>query len=96
MSKYFALALALAVSSFGFAQTPSQTTDSGTKHYRLTIVLDSGQGEAGKQSFVLDVPVTPGKMGTARVNLISSSDGDARSEIQQFFNAPMSTRPQQD
>jgi len=85
MAKYFAVALILAVSSFGFAQTPSQDSDSGTKHYRLTFVVDSGQGEAGKQSFVLDVPVTPGKMGAARVNLIAGSAGDAQSVVQQLF-----------
>lgn len=85
MSKYFAVALALAVSLSVFAQTPSQNSDSGTKHYRLTFVVDSGQGESGKQSFVLDVPVTPGKMGTARVSLISGSDGDAQSVVQQLF-----------
>lgn len=85
MSKYFAVALALAVSSFGFAQTPSQNSDLVTKHYRLTIVVDSGQGEAGKQSFVLDVPVTPGKMGAARADLISGSDGDGQSVVQELF-----------
>ena len=85
MSKSFTVALILAVSSFGFAQTPSQDSDSRTKHYRLTFVVDSGQGEAGKQSFVLDVPVTPGKMGTARVNLIAGSDGDAQSVVQQLL-----------
>jgi len=85
MSKYFAVAIALVVTSFGFAQTPTQNSDSATKHYRLTFVVDSGQGEAGKQSFMLDVPVTPGKMGAARADLISSSDGDAQSVVQQFF-----------
>ena len=85
MSKYFAFALALAVPSFGFAQTPSQDSDSGTKHYRLTFVVDSGQGEAGKQSFMLDVPVTPGKMGAASASLIAESDGNAASVVQQLF-----------
>lgn len=85
MAKYFAVALALTISSFGFAQTPSQNTDSGTKHYRLTFVVDSGQRETGKQSFVLDVPVTPGRMGAASVNLTSGSDGDAQSVVQQLL-----------
>jgi hypothetical protein len=36
MSKYFAVAFALAV-PFGFAQTRSQNTVPGTTHYRLTV-----------------------------------------------------------
>jgi len=85
MSKHFAVALALAVASAGFAQSSAQNSDSGTKHYRLTFVVDSGEGETGKQSFVLDVPVAPGKTGAARVDLISGSDGDAQSVAQQLF-----------
>jgi hypothetical protein len=85
MWKYFAVSLALAISSFGFGQTPSHNSDSGAKHYRLTFVVDSGQGEAGRQSFVLDVPVSPRTTGVARVSLISGSDGDAQSVVQQLF-----------
>ena len=85
MSKYFAIALTLAISSIGFAQSSAQSSESGTKHYRLTFVVDSGQGEIGKQSFMLDVPVTPGKTGAARANLISGNDGDVQSVVQQLF-----------
>ncbi len=85
MSKYFAVALALAISSIGFAQSPAQSPGSGTKHYRLTFVVDSGQGEAGKQSFVLDIPVVTGKMGAARATLVSGSEGDTQSVVQQLF-----------
>jgi hypothetical protein len=85
MSKYFAVALALAISSAGFAQSSVQSSGSGVKHYRLTFVVDSGQGKAGKQSFVLDVPVAPGKPGAARVNLVSESEGDAQSVVQQLI-----------
>lgn len=83
MSRHFAVALTLAISVCGFAQTPSQNSDSETQHYRLTFVVDSGQGEAGKQSFVLDVPIAPRKAGAARINLISGSEGDAQSVIVQ-------------
>jgi hypothetical protein len=85
MSRYFAVALALAVSSVGFAQSSGQNSEPGVKHYRLTFVVDSGQGEAGKQSFVFDVPVAPGKMGAARANLVSGSDGDSQSVVQELF-----------
>ncbi len=85
MSKYLAVALTLAISTGGSAQALSQNSDLGTKHYRLTFVVDSGQGEAGKQSFVLDVPIVPGRTGTARINLITGSDGDAQSVVQQSF-----------
>ncbi len=85
MSKYFAVALALAVSAMGLAQSSAQSSESGKKHYRLTFVIDSGQGDAGKQSFVLDVPVASGKVGAARANLISESEGDAQSVVQHLL-----------
>ncbi len=85
MSKYFTVALALAISSAGFAQSSVQSSESGVKHYRLTVVVDSGQGKAGKQSFVLDIPVAPGKTGAARMNLVAGSEGDAQSVVQQLF-----------
>jgi hypothetical protein len=85
MPRYFAVALALAVSSVGFAQSSAQSSDSGLKHYRLTFVVDSGQGEAGKQRFMLDVPVAPGKSGAARANLMSASEGDMQSVVQQLL-----------
>jgi hypothetical protein len=83
--KYFAVAFALAVSAAGLAQSSAQGSESGTKHYRLTFVVDSGQGDTAKQSFALDVPVAPGKMGAARANLISGSEGDAQSVVQQLL-----------
>jgi hypothetical protein len=85
MSKLFAVALTLAVASVGFAQSSAQSSDAGTKHYRLTFVIDSSQSETGKQSFVLDIPVAPGKMGAARADLISGSDGDAQSVAEQLL-----------
>lgn len=85
MSKYLAVALALAASSAGLAQSSAQSSESGTKHYRLTVVVDSGQGEAGRQSFMLDVPVSQGRMGTARANLTTASEGDSQSVVQQLF-----------
>jgi len=48
-------------------------------------VIDSGQGENGKQSFMLDVPVAPGKMGAAQANLKSASDGDTQSVVQELL-----------
>ncbi len=85
MFKHLALVFAIAVSTVGFAQFPAQTSDSAPSHYRLTFVIDSGQGEAGKQSFMLEVPVVPGKMGAAAVNLVSGSKGDPQSVAQQSF-----------
>lgn len=85
MRKHFAIALALAVASAGLTQSSAQSSDPVTKHYRLTFIVDSGEGETGKQSFVLDIPVAPGKMGAARANLISGSDGDAQSVAQQLI-----------
>lgn len=86
MSKYLALVFALAISTVGLAQAPTQTSDSAVKHYRLTFVVDSGQGEAGKQSFMLDVPVVPGKMAAAEASLISGSKGDPQSIFHQVFD----------
>ena len=85
MPKYLAVVLALAVSSVGFAQSERHDSSVGMKHYRLTFVIDSGQGETGKQSFMLDVPVVPGKMGAAQARLISASEGDAQSVVEQFL-----------
>lgn len=86
MSKYFAVALAVAISSAGFAQSSSvQSSEPVVKHYRLTFVVDSGQGEAGKQSFVLDVPIASGKTGAAEARLSSGSYGDAHWVVQQLF-----------
>jgi hypothetical protein len=85
MPKYFAVVLALVISSAGFAQSSSIKSSAAVRHYRLTFVVDSGQGEAGKQSFMLDVPVVSGKTGAARASLISGSDGDANSVVQQLF-----------
>ncbi len=86
MSKHFAFALALAISSTGLAQSSSvQRSEPAVKHYRLTFVVDSGQGEAGKQSFMLDVPVASGKTGVAQASLTSASAGDAHSVVQQLF-----------
>jgi hypothetical protein len=85
MSKYFAVVLALAISSIGLAQSSAQSPESGTRHYRLTFVVDSDQAGAGRQSFVLDIPVVTGKMGVARAMLISGSEGDAQSVVQQLF-----------
>jgi hypothetical protein len=84
MSKHFAIALALAVASAGFAQSSVQSSGPVTKHYRLTFVVDSGD-ETGKQSLVLDIPVAPGQMGAARADLVSGSDGDAQSVAQQLL-----------
>jgi hypothetical protein len=85
MSRSLAVALAMAVSSAALAQSPAQSSEAVTKHYRLTFVVDSGQGGTGKQSFMLDVPVVPGKMGDARANLIAASEGDSQSVVQQLF-----------
>jgi hypothetical protein len=85
MSRYFAVALALAVSSVGLAQSSAHSSDSGVKHYRLTFVVDSGQGVAGKQLFMLDVPVAPRNVGAARANLTSASEGDMQSVVQQLL-----------
>jgi hypothetical protein len=85
MSKYLALAFALAVSSAGLAQSSTQTSESAIKHYRITFVVDSGQREAATQSFVLDVPVAPGKMGAAQVSLLSGTNGDPQSIVKQLF-----------
>lgn len=85
MPKYFAVVLALAVSSVGFAQSSAHSSDSGMKHYRLTFIVGSGQNEAGRQSFMLVVPVAPGKMGAARANLMSASEGDTQSVVQQLL-----------
>ncbi len=85
MPKYFAVALALTVSSVGFAQSSAHSSDSGIKHYRLTFVVDSSQGEAEKQSFMLDIPVAPGKMSAARANLMSASEGDTQSVVRQIL-----------
>lgn len=83
MFRYPALILALATSTVGLAQSPAQASGSATTHYRLMFVIDSGQGEAGKQSFMLDVPAVPGKMGAASVSLLSGSKGDPQSVVQQ-------------
>ena len=83
MPKYFVVVFALAVSSVGLAQSSAHNSDSGMRHYRLTFVVDSGQDGAEKQSFMLDVPVAPGKMGVARANLMSASEGDTQSVMQQ-------------
>lgn len=85
MSK-LALVFAFAVSTVGPAQSPIPTSDSAVKHYRLTFVIDSGQGEAGKQSFMLDVPVTPGKLAAAETSLISGIKGDPQSIVHQVFD----------
>lgn len=85
MSKYLALAFALAVASVGFAQSSAQTAESAVKHYRITFVVDSGRREAANQSFVLDVPVASGKMGAAQVSLLSGTDGDPQTIVQQLF-----------
>ncbi|ADV82096.1 hypothetical protein AciPR4_1272 [Terriglobus saanensis SP1PR4] len=85
MTKHFAIALALTVASAGLAQSSAHSSDPVTRHYRLIFVVDSGEGEMGKQSFVLDVPVAPSKMGVARANLISGSDRDKQSVTQQLF-----------
>lgn len=85
MSKFFVVALALAISPTGFAQSSAHNQESGVKHYRLTFVVDSGQGEAEKQSFMLDVPVAPGKAGVARANLVSGSDGDTGPVVQEVL-----------
>ena len=85
MSKHLALVFALAVSTVGFAQSTLQAPESAVKHYRLTFLVDSGQGQTGKQSFMLDVPVAPEKMGAASISVISGSKGDAKSVIQQLL-----------
>jgi len=85
MSKFFVVALALAISPVGFSQSSANNQESGVKHYRLTFVVDSGQGGAEKRSFVLDVPVTPGKAGVAQANLASGIDGDAGSVVQEVL-----------
>lgn len=87
MPKYFAVILALAVSSMGFAQSgaSAHNSHSGLKLYRLTFVVDSGQGEAGMESFTLDVPVELGKVGAARANFVSGSEGDTHSVVQQLL-----------
>lgn len=82
MPRYLALAFALAVSSIGLAQAP----ESPVKHYRLTFLIDSGRGEAARQTFTLDVPVAAGKMGAAEISLISGSKGDAQSVVRQLFD----------
>lgn len=86
MSRHLALFFALATSTVALAQSPTQTSDSAVKHYRLTFVVDSGQGEAGKQSFMLDIPVAPGNMGAAEASLISGSKGDPQSIVHQVFD----------
>ena len=85
MSKHLALVFALAVSTVGLAQSPTASSDSAVKHYRLTFVIDSGQGNSAKQSFMLDIPVVPGKMGAASASLISGSKGDPQSVAQQLI-----------
>lgn len=86
MPRYLALALALAASSVGLAQSPTQTPDTSARHYRLTFLIDSGRGQASQQTFMFDVPVAPGKMGAAEISLISGSKGDAQSVVQQLFD----------
>ena len=81
MLKYVIVVLALAISSMGLAQS----SEAGMKHYRLTFVVKTGHGEAGKQSFMLDVPVAPEKMGAARASITSASEGDAQSLVQELL-----------
>ncbi len=85
MPKCFAVALVLAAPCMGFAQSSAHSSNSEMKHYRLTFVVDSGQGEVGKQSFMLDVPVASGKMGAARANLTSATEGDTQSVAQELL-----------
>lgn len=86
MSKNLLLASAslLAITSIGMAQTPSSAPEAGVKHYRLTFVVSMSQNSAVEQSFTLDVPVSAGASGAAKVSLVSGSNGDAQSLIQQF------------
>lgn len=83
MSKNLLLAYVLAITSAGMAQTPSNAVQVGVKHYRLTFVVTTGQNSAVEQSFTLDVPVSPGGSGAAKIDLVSGSTGDAQSLIQQ-------------
>lgn len=86
MSRHLALVFALTIPTVALAQSPTQPSESAVKHYRLTFVVDSGQGEAGRQSFMLDVPVAPGKMAAAEASLISGSKGDPQSIVHQVFD----------
>jgi len=85
MPKCVALVFVLAVASVALAQSPTQTSGSAVKHYRLTFVVDSGQAQTGKQTFMLDVPVAPGKMGAASASFISGTKEDPQSIAQQIF-----------
>ena len=85
LSRNLLLASVLAITSIGMAQIPSTTPDAGVKHYRLTFVVSMGQNSAAEQSFTLDVPVSAGRSGAAKVGLVSGSTGDAQSLVQQFL-----------
>jgi hypothetical protein len=73
------------MTTIGMAQTPSAAPDAGVKHYRLTFVVSLGQNDAVEQSFTVDVPVSAGRSGAAKISLVSGSSGDAQSLIQQIL-----------
>ncbi len=85
MSKKLLLASVLAITSIGMSQTPPTAPDTGVKHYRLTFVVSMGQNDATEQSFTLDVPVSTGRSGVAKLGMVSGSNGDAQSLVQQLL-----------
>ena len=85
MFKTLFLSLVLATASAGMAQISSTAPNKAIKHYRLTFTISTGQNNAAEQSFTVDVPVASGQSGAAKIGLVSGSNGDAQSFIQQFL-----------
>lgn len=86
MFKNLFLSLVLVTTSAAIAQVSfSPAPKTAVKHYRLTFTISTGQNSADEQSFTVDVPVASGQSGAAKIGLMSGSNGDAQSLIQQFL-----------
>jgi hypothetical protein len=85
VSKNLFLAFVLASTSAGLAQTTFTAPESGIQHYRLMFTVSTGQNSTIEQSLTLDVPVSHGGRGTAKISLASGTEGDAQSFVQQFL-----------
>ncbi len=83
LSKNLAMALVLGTTAVCVAQTPSTVSEKAVKHYRLTFVITDAQGKSVPQSFLLDVPVAPGRTGISKISMVSGMNGDAQTIVQQ-------------
>ena len=83
MIKLYAALLTLCTAPLCAAQSSVAAAQTAPKHFRLTFVLSYPKGEQPSQSFVLDVPVTNGRMGMSGVNSAAGLTGQVEGSVQE-------------